>query len=107
MKFYTFTQNNSGGHFDFDKKNGVSEYIIIEAPSAVDANKKFDLILSSYTETPSCPCCGERWHDQFEDEEGTNSPEIYGKHPEYVEGYRSPKGKTSCVHLIDGTKEWY
>lgn len=77
MKFYTFAQNNSGGHY-----NGPAQYVIIEARDAAMANQLaedaglyFDGARSDAG--PDCPCCGDRWYRMYDDDAGTDTPMIY------------------------------
>jgi hypothetical protein len=82
--FYTFYQNNSGGNF-----TGPAVYVIIEANSAKEANDRAEdigLYFNGASEDENgwsrdCPCCGDRWTAQWSDADGTEKPEIYGKHP--------------------------
>lgn len=57
MKFYEFTQNNSGGYFDVDEN--VSHRVIIEAETEEEAEEKFRPMIEN--QSGSCECCGERW----------------------------------------------
>ena len=43
-KFYTFSQNNSGGSFVTDSIRGIGEYVIIEALNSNDANDRAERI---------------------------------------------------------------
>ncbi len=77
--FYTYRQNNSGGSFKITKK--IKHFVIIEADSAKEANKKAEHIgiyFDGVEKDIDCPCCGDRWHKVFE-EDGTEKPEIYGE----------------------------
>lgn len=77
MKFYTFYQNNSGGRFVIDET--VGPYVIIEAPSAVDANEKAQAIGVYFNGCDAgidCGCCGDRWSGAYEP--GHSEPEVYG-----------------------------
>ena len=78
-KFYTFSQNNSGGYFVENDKYGVCEYVIVEAQNADEANSIFENIGD---EVPGfhkyCSCCGERWHD-VDEHDGKNTPSIYSE----------------------------
>jgi hypothetical protein len=75
--FYTFSQNNSGGAFE-----GPAEYVIVEAQSADEANSIAEnngLYFNGCEDGRDCDCCGDRWHEQWSDDEGDPSPMIYGK----------------------------
>lgn len=77
MKFFTFSQNNSGGVF-----TGDAEYIIIEAESAEDANRRAEatgiIYFNGCDKDLDCPCCGDRWSEQWSDKDGDKVPSIYG-----------------------------
>lgn len=78
MNYYTFNQNNSGGHFDIDES--VAEYVIIQAYSAEDANERAEKIGIYFYGVDSgmdCPCCGDRWYHVSE-RDGYSVPSIYG-----------------------------
>lgn len=63
-KFYEFSQNNSGGHFDID--DNVCHRVIIEALNPEQARSIFEPMIEN--QSGSCPCCGERWSPYFADE---------------------------------------
>lgn len=85
-KFYTFSQNNSGGYFVENNENGVAEYVVIEAINAKDAWGKLESIGDKVNDMFNyCPCCGERWYDSNRDEDGTDYTMIYNERIEEVE----------------------
>lgn len=57
-KFYEFSQNNSGGYFDVDEN--VCSRVIIEAEDMRKAIFTFAPMIIN--QSPSCPCCGDRWY---------------------------------------------
>ncbi len=63
-KFYEFTQNNSGGYFDVD--DNVCNRVIIEAFDEKQAQKIFEPMIKN--QSPSCPCCGDRWMIDYPNE---------------------------------------
>lgn len=75
--FYTYHQNNSGGSF-----KGPAINVIIEADSAFDADRRAEehglYWYGADHDGPDCPCCGDRWHQQYGDE-GDEVPSLYGK----------------------------
>ena len=108
--FYTYNQNNSGGSFDFNESRGITHFVIVEADSAADADRRAEdigLYFDGCDSGIDCDCCGDRWYTQWKDE-GTDTPEIYGK--PFTEGFGDftwmDKGKEVCVHYADGRKEW-
>lgn len=76
MKFFLFSQNNSGGSFA-----PPAYYVFIEAATPEEANRlaveKAEIYFDPKCEI-DCPCCGSRWNEVWSDECGTNVPEIYG-----------------------------
>ena len=80
-KFYTFSQNNSGGSFTTDLDRGIGEYVIIEAESAEDANSRAEAIgiyFNGIVDGIDCECCGNRWF-RADDGAGYLAPSIYGE----------------------------
>ena len=81
--FYTYRQNNSYGVFDVDEH--VKHYVIIEADSAKEADKKaksVGIYFDGVEKDIDCPCCGDRWRkadDPYFGTDGTKEPEIYGQ----------------------------
>ena len=42
--FYHYSQNNSGGSFDFDQEEGITHHVVIEAESAYLADRRAESI---------------------------------------------------------------
>jgi len=100
-KFFTFSQNNSGGYFIEDDKHGVSGYVIIEAPGESEANSKLREIGENTDGFwDYCPCCGPRWYD-LDELDGNPEPMIYGTPISETEG--GYFHERCFVHYIDGT----
>lgn len=103
-KFFNFNQNNSGGHFEDDKD--VCEDVIIEAYSPEDANLRadnFGIYFNGCNQGLDCSCCGDRWSEVWDDNKGTNKPEIYGKDvfKIYGESFR-----WKCIiHYLNGKRK--
>jgi hypothetical protein len=101
-KFYTFNQNNSGGCFVADKKRGISEFVIIEALNADDANTRAENIgiyFNGCEDGNDCPCCGDRWY-QVSESDAEKIPSLYGKPVEEAEAGWSRKDV--FIHYMDG-----
>lgn len=96
-KFFTVSQNNSGGYFI--ENEDVGHYVIIEAENAKQAEEKLAEITEEYLEY--CECCGERWFTWWDDEDGKGEPMIY---TETVAEYRDMCGGNAIVYYYDGTK---
>ena len=78
--FYTFDQNNSGGAF-MHVPNALTHKVIIEADSAEEANLIGERLRMYFDGDGDgdCSCCGNRWYPMWDQDAGTESPEIYGK----------------------------
>lgn len=102
-KFYSFSQNNSGGSFSKSETDGISEYVIIEAENAKKANDRAEEIgiyFNGCNEGVDCDCCGDRWYS-VDESDGEETPSIYG---ESIEKAEKSTFRESCfVHYLDGT----
>ena len=104
-KFYEYLQNNSGGRFSNSEKEGISEYVIIEAMNAEHANERAEDIGIYFDGCDSgndCSCCGDRWY-RVDESDGSDVPSIYGKPLTDVE--RSAYRDCCFVHYLDGKFE--
>ena len=103
-KFYTICQNNSGGYNI--QNDDVDQFVCVEADNVEMAKSKFKEILVPYREY--CPCCGERWDDDFLDEEdGFDTPTIYGeKHTEFKDKFWCNDGSI-IIYYLNGKIEKY
>lgn len=63
-RFFSFSQNNSGGYFDVDEN--VCHRVIIEALDKNHAISLFQPMIEC--QSSSCPCCGDRWSPEYCDE---------------------------------------
>lgn len=114
--FYTYNQNNSGGHFHYDNTNGITHFVIIEAPDSIAANEraeKIGLYFNGCQKGYDCDCCGDRWYPTSE-YHGDNEPSVYGQPvSDFVKGnytrcsdFSKAKGHI-VVHYADGSVKWY
>jgi hypothetical protein len=99
--FYTYRQNNSGGSFIENESVGV--WVIVEAHNMDMANKLAESYGLYFDGARDCPCCGNRWSEQWDDEDGHEQPQIYGKH--YKEHVSKWLDETCVVHYLNGKKE--
>ena len=61
LKFYKFTQNNSGGSFSVDKN--LCHRLFIQAFSYEEARDKAESLGVYFDGVGDCSCCGDRWSD--------------------------------------------
>ena len=110
--FYTYSQNNSGGHMEFDASSGISHYVIIEADDAKHADYlagRIGLYFDGVEAGMDCECCGDRWtarDSYWRGDEGDEVPTIYGEPVDKHElSWRAlQKGYPEVfVHYADGT----
>lgn len=76
MKFYEYTQNNSGGALHYDDK--ICHRLFIEADTVDEANEKaleLGVYFDGVREGRDCGCCGDRWSEPYE---ATEFPYRYG-----------------------------
>jgi len=90
--WYHFSQNNSGGSFDDD--DDVCENVIIQATDARHANQRAEdigIYFNGCSNGMDCSCCGDRWSEQWDDDDGEEFPHVYGTPVEEVRrgGFRS------------------
>jgi hypothetical protein len=110
--FFHFSQNNSGGSFDFDEKTGITHHVVIEADDYDHANYRAERIGLYFGGGMDCPCCGDRWSSQWSGEKGNEEPKVYDKPvAEYdIQRYSTrwmDPGKEIAVHYCDGRVEWF
>lgn len=107
--FYQFTQNNSGGGFDYDEKRGISHYVIVEASDPDEANARAEMVGLYFDGRGDCTCCGNRWSAIWGDDEGEPVPSHYQKPidlesamPNANSGLKWMDGYEGFVHFADG-----
>lgn len=101
MPFWTYSQNNTGGSFDYDPNRGISNYVIVEAENADAADERAREIGLYFDGAGDCSCCGNRWYESYG--EGDEAPSIYGDPVDdhdplmkWIDGYEA------FVHHADG-----
>lgn len=113
MPFFEYSQNNSGGGFDTDHDGGLSHYVIIEADSAEEANRKAGDIGLYFDGEGDCPCCGNRWYPAWDGSDGDVVPSHYGTPIQDVAFGEGPNrkwikdGPEAYVHFKDGKVQGY
>lgn len=92
-KFYAFRQNNSFGKFDYHEDRGISVNVIVEADNTDDANDRAERIGLYFDGGGDCPCCGNRWSEQYEyngKDGSTPYPAVYEEEVKPGERYPFP-----------------
>ena|SRR5882672_133643 len=113
--FYTYNQNNSGGHFRFDKQAGISHIVIVEANNVISANARAESIGLYFDGDGDCSCCGSRWSESYSSD-ATDTPEVYGiavvlgqsfEDAHSIEHYSHKwiTGPEGFIHYLDGRIE--
>lgn len=107
--FFTYSQNNSGGTFDIDHSSGITVYVIVEADSASDADRRAERIGLYFDGAGDCSCCGDRWSEQWS-QDGDALPSVYGtpvweiSPSDYIVSRSGGDGAPHIyVHFKDGT----
>lgn len=108
MAFFTFSQNNPGGHTEYDDEKGISRYVIVEAANAKYANRYLKNLVGESSWEDECRCCGARWYTTS-DRQGTEHPEVFGTRPNPIWLSLRPQGGfyELAVHYQDGSVEMY
>jgi len=78
MPFFEFSQNNSGGSFTVDDK--LCHRLFIEAETPKAATKKaleMGVYFNGISKGRDCRCCGDRWHELWDDDKGLTFPYEY------------------------------
>ena len=108
--FYHFSQNNSGGSFDWSE--GLGHHVVVEAGSADEANTKLESLGGYFDGVGDCPCCGDRWYPLY-DNKGTAEPTVYdspAKDYFTAGGFlffwgKAPDHAEIVIHYLDGRVE--
>lgn len=99
-RFYTVSQNNSGGGFDHNPAAGIGYAVCVEAVDEDHAKGRLRRITDYYAgKGYDCPCCGERWSLWIDEDDASEQPTMYG------EPLKGGWGIPSYIHYLDGTIE--
>lgn len=106
--FYEYRQNNSGGYFQNDK--AIREVVIIEADSYEEANEiaeDLGIYFDGCDTGRDCSCCGDRWYEQYSEDDGREVPSYYGiPISEIEEDYEGSYFAKDCiVYYKNGTTD--
>jgi hypothetical protein len=104
-KFYTFAQNNSGGSFVYNEN--LSEWVIIEAynyQAANDIAERHGIYFNGVGFGPDCPCCGDRWSEQRDEDASTFEPEVFGIPAFDRVSWHTGAPEPIVIHYLDGRR---
>ncbi len=109
VKYYDFSQNNSGGTFANDEN--VAENVIIAARNKDEANSRAESVgiyFNGCDDERDCECCGDRWYAQYNESKDLQ-PLIYGDLPpeKYLIEHGYSMRTQVIVHHADGTRETF
>lgn len=68
-QFYSYYQNNSGGHNEVRPESGIGKIVFIQAPNVMVANERaraIGLYWDGVLTGRDCECCGDRWSPAVE-----------------------------------------
>lgn len=111
-KWWHFSQNNSGGSFDFDEDKGITHHVVIEALNKDQASARaqdLGIYFDGVREGMDCGCCGDRWHEPWDDK-GDDSPKVYDQPADKYEtafGQWMKEGYEIAVHPLKGPFRWH
>ena len=104
-KYYQYIQNNTGGGYTMSEKQGIAQYVIVEAISASHADARAEdigLYFNGCENGEDCQCCGDRWYEARE-YNAADTPMIY---EQTVQDYIDKnKGECCYIHYLDGSFE--
>lgn len=112
MAFFHYSQNNSGGSFDWS--DGVGHHVVIEAPNAAMADAKLETVggyFDGCDDGRDCSCCGDRWSRAWK--AGDAEPMVYGSpaaehcDDKTMTWGRGPEQAEVIVHYLDGRVQKY
>jgi|688.fasta_scaffold1316876_1 hypothetical protein len=100
LKWFHYSQNNSGGYFIVD--DDVAEDVYIQAPNAAEATERAEALFEPHSQY--CECCGPRWSTGWvDDSDGYDVPTNYGTPvTQLTAGHYRKKGR---LHYYDGRVE--
>jgi len=95
LKWYEFSQNNSGGWFQHDENAGIGVSVWVQARNYQEANSRAEAIGLYFDGQGDCSCCGDRWSDKWDEDGQTEEPT--------TRGYRRLWDVPTYAHRYDGT----
>lgn len=77
LKWYEYSQNNSGGWFDIRPEEGIGASVWVQARNYQEANSRAEAIGLYFDGEGDCSCCGDRWSDKWDESGTTREPYIW------------------------------
>jgi hypothetical protein len=83
LKWYEYSQNNSGGWFDIRPSEGIGASVWVQARNYEEANRRAEQIGLYWDgadeDGPDCSCCGDRWYEKWSEDGVTREPYIWAE----------------------------
>lgn len=108
LRWYEYSQNNSGGSFVHDSGSGIGYAVWVQARNAAEADsraKSIGLYFDGVEDGSDCSCCGDRWSskDWGWDEGQTEEPTVYAGRWGGADENGLRWGLPTYAHRYDGT----
>jgi hypothetical protein len=104
LKWYEYSQNNSGGSFDHDPDAGIGYAVWVQARNYEEANRRAEQIGLYFDGEGDCSCCGDRWSDKWYESDGqTEEPTVYAGRYSGADENGLRWGLPTYAHRYDGT----
>lgn len=103
LKWFEFRQNNSGGVDVVDPGAGIDKYVWVQARNHQEANvraEQIGLYFNGCETGQDCDCCGDRWYEQWNEDDGTTEEPALSK---WKLGGRWITERGAYAHRYDGT----
>lgn len=103
LKWFEYSQNNSGGGFDHQPESGIGYAVWVQARNAAEADSRAKSIGLYFDGEGDCSCCGNRWSDKDGWDDGqAEEPALFGG-PYGADENGLKWGLPTYAHRYDGT----
>jgi len=103
LKWYEYSQNNSGGWFQHDEDAGIGYAVWVQARNYEEANQRAKAIGLYFDGEGDCSCCGDRWFDKWTEDGQVGEPFIYAGRFGGADSRGLRWGLPAYAHRYDGT----
>lgn len=109
LRWYEYTQNNSGGGFDHDAEAGIGYAVWVQARNSTEADQRaqaIGLYFDGVAKDMDCSCCGDRWSakgDYGWDDGQLSEPFVYAGRWGGADENGLRWGLPTYAHRYDGT----